>query len=1021
MKKTCLVVLAAVGILAMAAAGLAVFAYMRTSSQAAAPLPLAVTITRPTTGGSYPISGGVSVRGQAISGTPITKLELWADGVLIETVTPPAQDMYVFGHTWAWAPGTLGEHTLDVRGFDAGGQARVSSAIHIRGIADPGMLTLVTVSGSDTLDSLAARYHSSVDAIVAANPGLDLNGPLSGEIFVPQPPPGGSLSPSGQAPAATSPQLASHLSLAGWWRLEVVKPLTGLLAPATPGLDATAAGCNVQLTISDSSLDESGFYLYRLDPGSSDFIRIATLGAHAGTGEIGYTDNNLFGDFQYYASAYDNSGESPSGLVVVQVGGAACSELSETFTPTQLVDFGGHQPDQVYLYLSVNGGQAQRIPQMPFQFMSPDTLINLGKAASILAPKQAPVLSLHGEVWGWESGVLVFLGSFDRALPPSLQPSGAQDLALPSTELHIRVNNPLGPISNEPWLWVDEAQTRLGTEYFEWSTGSPEATGGQWQISSLPFTSNLDPNPPGLLLTGPAPGPLKGALIEFPADLSSLNPNHIPTVQLPNQGKLSLSTIPHLPPFGPPFYRLSNGANTLTAIAEALGLPSNGQPSASPNLVRPTLSGIYSADLFIRYYARILPMQGDQPVGVPSNTVFLDYYPASGNIAVTVPPPPVRPYELKITDVQPIHFPQSPYLLCVIITDNPYYDDPNGFAAQHPLEVPLYELYAPNDTECPVKIASDKSLLQEIVGDLEDALNFVSNLYNDLSDIVVSALDKVNPACAVSQDVCHSIDVLVVDAAKTYAGLPPSIPNADELKGLGENYLADLAIQKLEAANIPCPEDCQNKIKSGIDDIFTQVQESWSNSGCVSAQQAAEYGVKPLCLPPGVKSKPDPRGQYADGVVTVQVALRPGFTQADIPAYCDLGVAGSADNSLWVGKVLGLTGPFGANQGYLQWQGTPLSSSLALINRTAVAIPKLAENETISIPVSIGRNSEPFWIPGHEKLWQGFVPGPYDDDWIYLYHGATLGLHASSVCAQDPSSTYQIGPAVGPLEDVPVQ
>ena len=296
-------------------------------------------------------------------------------------------------------------------------------------------------------------------------------------------------------------------------------------------------------------------------------------------------------------------------------------------------------------------------------------------------------------------------------------------------------------------------------------------------------------------------------------------------------------------------------------------------------------------------------------------------------------------------------------------------------------------------------------------------MDVIVTIYNKLDDIVVGLIDKVNPACAVSQDVCHAMDKLIVEAAKTYVGLPPSLPNYDELKGMGEQYLTDLAAQQMESAGVPCPQECKDQLKAGMDTAFNQIKEGYNHSSCWSEDHAHELGFEDgICPPDGVKTVPDPRGQYTDGIVTVQVTRKPGFKDEDIPPSCALYAGGDAENDFWIGKSLGLEGPNRTTQEYISWQGTHLSGH-AITDRQLAAIPPIAEDQPLSIPVLVSRvYNPPYWIPGHDKVWKGFIPDPTDDDWAYLYHGSTLNVSASSNCAADPSNMWSTGPVIGPLD-----
>jgi hypothetical protein len=610
--------------------------------------------------------------------------------------------------------------------------------------------------------------------------------------------------------------------------------------------------------------------------------------------------------------------------------------------------------------------------------------------------------------------------------PPAV-PLPLQFELAPQTELHAQVPNPILDAGGN--VWVDQKSiTTYGVNLFGWKSGTDEATSGRWEVSTLPFGNDLDLNPAGMVLNGDAPTPLAGNFVPFPIDLSSLAPASGQSASIGNKGDL-LAALTKTSPYAPPFSRNNMLMDPTEMLPILFGLPTSRTYSVHP----PNIPGLPSspaapgyqagdqpllneADLFIRYNVRVIPMKGEEAVGTASNTVFLDYYWKSG-LSITFPPPPAKPYELQITAFQPPHFPVADYEFCVQVVENPKYGKDQSL-------IGIYNLYNPNPGQagniiCPKHWSGGgKSLLEQFGDVLKEGLNLVSKIYKELGDFVVNVLDKINPACAVDQDVCHAMDQLIVAAAKTYCGLPPSIPNYDELKSAGEDYVAELAADQMEGAGIPCPQACKDQIKDGIDQAFEQIKAGYNNSSCWSEDHAHELGFEDgICVPEGVKTIPDPRGQYADGVLTVQVTRKPGFKDEDIPPSCSVYASAKAENDYWIGKSVGLEGPNRTTQEYISWKGTHLSG-LGLVANGG-DIPKLAENQTISIPLLIRRPNNIWWIPGHDLVWKGFIPAPNEDDWALLYHGSMLSATANSMCAQDSSNTWATGPVIGPV-DAPV-
>ena len=145
-----------------------------------------VSLTEPPDGESYPISAGLSVRGEAISDGSIARMELWVDGEMYETYTAPESDLGLLVHYWDWSPRTLGTHTLMVRAYDDQNQTAFSNAIHIKGVEDTGFVVLAKAEEGETVASIAERYNVSMEDVRRENPSLADSILFAGqEVFIP--------------------------------------------------------------------------------------------------------------------------------------------------------------------------------------------------------------------------------------------------------------------------------------------------------------------------------------------------------------------------------------------------------------------------------------------------------------------------------------------------------------------------------------------------------------------------------------------------------------------------------------------------------------------------------------------------------------------------------------------------------------------------------------------------------------------------------------------------------------------
>ena len=934
-----------------------------------------VSLTEPLDGEAYPISAGLSIRGEAISDGSIARMELWADGEMYEEYTAPEDGLGLLVHYWTWSPTTLGKHTLMVRAHNDQNQSAFSSVVTIEGIPDPGYVLITKVEEGDTIPGIAEKYNVSVEDILNWNPSLrDAVSLMPGtEIFIHVGAPAASSVPSTTAKVL--------MKLSEW---SANAELTPPGSPSAPGLTVTGQGCTAKLAINDYSTNEQGFNIYRLDPGAISFKKLTSLPAHEGVDALSHTDTNLYGAYHYYVAAFDEGGEAASNLVGLMITDSNCAGTPTTIDDLALVPM---SVDQYYLYVSINNGNWRRFPADEFTYVKRSDNIDFGQVASALAPNLVGSISLRGEVWGMVNGRATLLGTFDKSLKPGqapavLEPASIQNILL--TTLEVRG---VYDTSKGKYLWLKEKGTLYTPEIFRFGTDTGAAY-GIWQVASVPFDKGASFNPACLLLAGKAKGSgTPSSPFEFGIDFSQLKPK-IETVQLsPFENSFSQTPV-FISPFSPQKFDASpqQAVNQPKWGAGAFGL--GGSPVVA-NFDPCALN--VSAEGAVIYYVRIIPMDNGQSVGNASNTVKMIYDPNS-QIKITFPAPPPIPggtyYDVKILNFTGVHVPDLKYEFCVVVVEN---KSPQGSP---------WVGFKPGTVLCPETFKGGND--NDILGAIEDAVNFISDLYTKLSDWATELVDKLNPLCIQAKlvssavkvgekevkDACHYIAVIAVTAAKTYVGLPPSLPNFDQLVNMGKDNLVELAAQELEANGVPCPEDCKKVIRQGIDYSIEQVKNSMTNSSCMGEDEAHQNGVEPLCFPSGVITKPDPRGQPAPAVVEVEVTRRPGTTGPDFPepVACSANIKGYANNDSHIGHQFSTIAGF-------TWQGAPIEGDLLY---GSAAFPNLQPGASTKLPIALSPVS--FWLDGHKSFVnKGYKPENYDD-WGILYEGAMATLTADGDC-----------------------
>ncbi len=335
---------------------------------------LIVSLTKPSYGSTVPLGTFTTVAATAIGGRPIAELELWVDGVSLETkAAPAASSIRQFTTFWTWTPLRAGAHTLVVRAVDSDGRIAGSN--------------LVRVMAGDQTPGTA-----STSAV---------------------------LPPASGGPAGTAGLPPSKFSF--WLKNNILARFSTVKAPAAPGLSIQTSGCGVNLRITDSAKDPDGFFVYRLDAGGSDFRRVATLGPGSG-GSIEYSDAGLAGHVEYFVSAFSTAGETPSDLAAADLDDPTCRTPDWSNLKIQKADLTVTVPvEKLYCYYAFGDGPWARLPESSNDFiLSKNGVFDLASAFGALPSNTgAGDVRLALNCWGWEGGTLLDLGSASKTLSPA--------------------------------------------------------------------------------------------------------------------------------------------------------------------------------------------------------------------------------------------------------------------------------------------------------------------------------------------------------------------------------------------------------------------------------------------------------------------------------------------------------------------------------------------------------------------------------------------------------------------------
>ncbi len=764
--------------------------------------PTIATLTFPLNGSIVPLHSTVPVTAEAIGEAPITRLELWVDGGLWGTRDASAVSRQLNG-VWDWTPSGEGEHVLLVRALDSAGRIAVSNVVRTNASQAADLLVgleYAAVEG-DTLQSLAEDFGTSRELIAAANPELDPASPIpEGEpltipVPIPNAPPDGPLEdasplPPPGAPMGETPPGPNRLS--AWLQFNLL-PSTGE-APKPPALSAESEGCRVRLAIQHPEGGEAGIQIYRLLPGGAAFTPLTTLGSIQGEAVVGLEDAVPGGHIEYYAAAFNASGQSLSAIRSVDVEAAGCAAISPDVAGFELV--GGSllptEPvDMLYLYLSVNRGPWERVPGDPDAFLFPedgsfDLRAHMDFEALAALPEPVPFAM---EVWGWRAGQLVSLGTQSGLVGPP-DDLGSSFWTFRETRLEAFAFRFQGRDFFAYQGRIPTTSQQL-EKTFRWRTAADGATKALWQISTQPFPAGPGAAPAGLV----GHGEVAGSGGEFLLDFS---------------------------PFVPQTGQGSGLSSLFEQIGSVVGsaVDSVGQ-TESP---LPPVTRSFSSLLPRTFYVRILPMMGNQFVGGPSNTVIIHYGPPK--------PPPVSSltgaaYEARVVSFTPYRPADPAYEACFLSTrDWDICTDLGGDPLSGPQVCYTIPAGSPIYT-CPGggfgKPGGGGDIgdfLQEgfeaVAGAVSKVASFVSSLYNELKEFVVNTLAKLAQCDKLggkASAVCEQAISIGVNAGLASLGLPPEIPDFEDLMESGLEYAVEMAAAEL---GVDCDEFCKDLIRRGI-------------------------------------------------------------------------------------------------------------------------------------------------------------------------------------------------------------
>ena len=389
--------------------------------------------------------------------------------------------------------------------------------------------------------------------------------------------------------------------------------------------------------------------------------------------------------------------------------------------------------------------------------------------------------------------------------------------------------------------------------HFEWQQPPKGTQKAIWQIANHPFASSLKnwSQPHGLLKTG--------ELVDLP------KPNTVRWFDVDFGPLVDRSKIPQNQRVLSSSQTNKQGQRLNQDLIQGTG---NRRPSRDSQTARfqvnPILLRLAQADsqLVQTLYGRVicLDAQGKQ-VGAASDFVRFNFGPAGiSDIPIFDPDDidiPVKTDEaapvVKLLEYQPIQFQaEDAHLRYVVTRDMPLLN----YKAGHKLKF---------------KPKKDKDLLEklgdalsDIVDFFEDAVNWVSQAYDDIKS---AAVDFVADDILDCGDPCRVVLAAGLDYGLTAVGVPPDLPNFDELVEMGKGNLAEMIAAEASSAGVPMTSELAHKM---MDEVIRQ------------AEQIGKHGKNGQQW-----LRPDPDFQYRPAYMKISVHNPPqaGLRDAGLSLY----------------------------------------------------------------------------------------------------------------------------------------
>jgi hypothetical protein len=432
-------------------------AFILTAPEASRQLPagssaVLVKIDSPQNNGTVTIDVPVTITAEAFSEQAITDLQLTINGVVVpKKMYPDMVKNNRFLSAWSWTPSGDGQFILLARALTDKGMTGLSNAVQV--MVTTAAATQVIPAAQPVSGPVPAPVQTQAAAFMAVSkdkPTVEAPTPFptvesNRLVFTDQPVP---AEPLEKAASGNSVPAKYMLMLQG-----ITSKLSPIALPAAPEMQSSSGHCSTNLRITDQSETETGFFLYRLDPGAEFFRRVATLDGHPGVTNFTYSDMDLpSGNYSYYLAAFNSAGEAAGNTVFVEVKGTDCPRPAVQSLSFKEFNINPTKPvDNMYCYMSEGGNVWVRMPAGQETFVYPvNGKFNFAPYFQNTLPSRVRTgdFAIRTNCWGWKGEDLEDLGPGEMTLH-NTDPGGKYGSDL-GDQNKLPDNNPLFMKINAP-------------------------------------------------------------------------------------------------------------------------------------------------------------------------------------------------------------------------------------------------------------------------------------------------------------------------------------------------------------------------------------------------------------------------------------------------------------------------------------------------------------------------------------------------------------------------------------------